>query len=95
MAKRYFAGTISEEGGGREHLHSYIVEAESTEEAERKLRKVAADWYERSDESGDDIDVNADAYEFDEGSVRVKAWIDGETTKAAWLEERWQEALIK
>jgi len=95
MAKRYFAGTIAEEGGGREYLHNYIVEAESEEEAEKKLRKVAADWYEKEDGNGEDIDVNADAYEFDEGSVRVKAWIDGETTKAAWLEERWQEGLIK
>lgn len=95
MAKRYFAGTITEEGGGKEHLNSYIVEAESEEEAGRKLRKIAADWYEKEEEGGEEIDVNADAYEFDEGSIRVRAWIAGETTKAAWLEERWQEGLVK
>ena len=95
MAKRYFAGTISDERGGKEHLHSYIVEAASEEEAERKLKKVAADWYEKEDESEEEIDVNADAYEFDGGLIRVSAWISGETTKAAWLEERWQEGLVK
>ncbi len=90
---KYFEATITEHGGGKEHTTNYIIEAQSETEAKAKLGKIAAALYDK--EKPEDIDFDAGVYEYEEGPFRVEARVGDETTKPQWLEERWNDGLIR
>ena len=87
-----YSFTIKELNGEREYSHGCLVEAKSFEEAQKKADEYCKSWY--PDDPTFDHNGSEKVYYFDNGRVCVTIMGLAETSREAWLEQAYTNALI-